>query len=55
LEETGIAIDEANIQYITCVNNVFPEGYHYVTIAMGYLLNKGEEPKVCTAIAEKMV
>jgi 8-oxo-dGTP diphosphatase len=47
LEETGITISEGDIKYLTCVNGVFPEGFHYVTIAMGVLLPSDVEPQVC--------
>ncbi|KIW03499.1 uncharacterized protein PV09_05266 [Verruconis gallopava] len=46
-EETGIQISEEKIHYLTTVNSVFEsEGLHYVTVAVGCLLDDDVEPKV---------
>ena len=48
-EETDIKVSEESIHYLTTVNSVFEkEGMHYVTVAVGCLIDDDVEPKVCS-------
>lgn len=46
-EETDIKVSEDDTQYLTTVNSVFQtDGLHYVTVAVGCLIDDDVEPKV---------
>jgi 8-oxo-dGTP diphosphatase len=46
-EETDIQIPEGSIHYLTTVNSVFEkEGLHYVTVAVGCIVDDEVDPKV---------